>query len=391
MLMDVGYSVAWDANGDVVVAGYFTGGVSWGLLENVFVAKYSGASGSELWSRIIGGSSSDFGRSVAFDTNNDVLLTGSFRSSVWFGAIDPQYGSPGPPVLSSSGQDDVLVMKLSGGDGSTLWVGQLGGSGSDQGRVIAADALGNVFVAGSFQGTVNFGNGPVTSVGSDDGFLAKLSGVDGSSIWSLQFGGLDSDRASHLAVTGSSDVILTEIVGSEVHLGKVSGANGSPDWTRNLGLADTFTGHPVAVDLNGDVFIARLPGALVAKTSGADGTSMWLVNGTALVASSVQVDGNGNVLVVGDFWEATAIVDGVLLPNLGQSDVFAASFSGVDGSYRWSRRFGGSGNEHSIGAVVDGNGDAFLTGWFGGTADLGAGVHTSAGQSDILVLKFRGR
>src|SRR5205823_13065707 len=60
--------------------------------------------------------------------------------------------------------------------GQFVWNRQFGGPGmfdAAQGKAVAADSSGNVVVAGSFQGTVNFGTGPMTSSGWDDVFVAK--------------------------------------------------------------------------------------------------------------------------------------------------------------------------------------------------------------------------
>ena len=67
--------------------------------------------------------------------------------------------------------EDRVPVTLPGG---RLWSNRFGSSDLDEGRAIAVDVDGDVLVTGSFNGTVNFGGGPLTSAGSDDIFVLKL-------------------------------------------------------------------------------------------------------------------------------------------------------------------------------------------------------------------------
>jgi hypothetical protein len=67
---------------------------------------------------------------------------------------------------------------------------------------IAVDAAGNFFVSGRFSGAMDFGKGPLTSLGLSDIFLAKFDS-SGNSIWSHGFGD-GSDQASVAKVTAAN-------------------------------------------------------------------------------------------------------------------------------------------------------------------------------------------
>jgi hypothetical protein len=56
------------------------------------------------------------------------------------------------------------------------------------------DGAGNVVIAGTFQGTENFGTGPLVSAGSWDIYVAKYS-VSGAPVWSRRFGGAGDEIA----------------------------------------------------------------------------------------------------------------------------------------------------------------------------------------------------
>ncbi|WP_437910490.1 SBBP repeat-containing protein [Sorangium sp. So ce327] len=55
-----------------------------------------------------------------------------------------------------------------------LWSAALGGAGADAAYGVATDAAGNLYVTGAFEGTVDFGAGPLTATGRD-GFVAVLA------------------------------------------------------------------------------------------------------------------------------------------------------------------------------------------------------------------------
>jgi hypothetical protein len=59
------------------------------------------------------------------------------------------------------------------------------------------------------------------------------------------------------------------------------------------------------------------------------------------------------------------------------------------GSPLWSKRFGGASSDQALGVAVEGNGSVAVTGVFSGTVDFGGGPLTSAGGSDIFLLRLR--
>jgi hypothetical protein len=164
-------AIAVDENGDIVVVGFFEGTVDFGGgslvgasgLNNIFLAKFSGADGSHLWSSAFGIGA---GKAVAVDSRGNVVVSGFFQGTVDFGDGE----------LTSAGDTDIFVAKYYGSDGSHLWSNRYGSTGADQGVAIAADRNGNVVVTGIFAGTVDFGGGELTSVGNQDIFVLKLLG-----------------------------------------------------------------------------------------------------------------------------------------------------------------------------------------------------------------------
>jgi len=416
---DNGHANAVDANGDVLVTGYFTGTVDFGggpLTSaggyDIYVAKFSGVDGAHLWSRRFGSTSHDVGYGIAADGSGNVLVSGYIQGTVDFG------GGP----LTSAGSYDIFVVKLSGANGAHLWSKRFGDTDYDLGYDVAADTSGNVLLAGNFSGTVDFGGGPLTSAGSRDIFVAKFSGADGSHLWSKRLGAADYDVPYAVAADGSGNVIvtgsfydtvdfgggpLTSAGSYDIFVAKFSGVDGAHLWSRQFGGPNQDTGNGVAVDGSGNVLVTGefmgpvnfgggpLTSAgsfdiFVAKFSGVDGTHLWSKRFGDTGDDGgrpIAVDGSGNVLVTGYFC-GTVDFGGGPLTSAACGDIFVAKFSGVDGAPLWSKRFGGTSHDAGNGVAVDGSGNAMVTGSFQNTVDFDGEVLTSAGAYDIFVMKL---
>ena len=127
------------------------------------VAKLD-ASGKHVWSRVYGGKLEDYGESVAIDGKGNVIVTGHTSNSIDLGGGQ----------LANRGFEDALVAKYSN-TGAHMWSKLYGGTGTDLGTEVAISNGDMVVVAGSFNGTVDFGAGPVQSAGYYDVFLLKLA------------------------------------------------------------------------------------------------------------------------------------------------------------------------------------------------------------------------
>jgi hypothetical protein len=255
---DVGYGLAVDGYGDVIVTGYFSGSANFGggaVLSNgpyadIFVAKYSGSNGAYQWAHTLYGPSIDIGRSAAVDRDGNVVVSGSFQSTVSDGATFQ-------PMMTSAGSVDFFILKYSSA-GTYLWSRAFGGSGDDVAYGVDVDYGGNIAVVGSFQMTMALGGNSLTSAGLSDTFVAKFSPL-GNHLWSVRVGGTGIDVDYAVAVDGSGNVVLAGgyqyTQGQwDILVAKYSAA-GAPLWSRNYGSTANDVGFGVAADRGGNVLV----------------------------------------------------------------------------------------------------------------------------------------
>jgi hypothetical protein len=268
-----------------------------------------------------------------------------------------------------------LLAKVSGTDGSPIWLKTFPAPDCF-GFGLAVDGADDVAITGMFQGTLDFGGGPLSSAvdgtgnGGRDVFVAKFAGSDGSHLWSQRFGHAGEDYGMAAAVDAGGDVLitgffhdsvdfgggaLTSAGGSDIFLARYSGADGSHVWAKRFGSSDADFA-PVASDAGYGIAVAR----------------------------------DGHVVLAGQCYGTTDLGGGGLT-SAGAGDICVAEYAAVDGSHVWSKRFGGSGDlDAGTGVAVDRWGDVIVTGIFQGMVDFGGGGITDAGVYDVFLAKFAG-
>jgi TolB-like protein len=347
-----GIDVAVGPSGNVVVTGSFWGSVDFGggMLvsagtNDIFVAKF-GPGGTHLWSKRFGDATLQDVAYVAVDASGNVIIAGSFYGTLDFGG----------GALTSAGSTDIFIAKFTP-DGMHLWSDRFGGAGPQSGCYPAVDASGNIFLAGRFYGTIDFGGGTLNSGGNDDIFVAKFDS-DGTHLWSKRFGDASAQYATDVAVDGSGNVTITGYL------------DGSAD----------FGGGVLTSAGSVDIFVAQFD---------ADGTHQWsklFGDSEYQQGNRIACDASGNVIIAGHF-EGSVNFGGGTLTEAGQKDAFVAKF-GSDGSHMWSKRFGDTFEQSGNGVAVDASGDVVVVGNFGGTVDCGGGELASAGSFDIFIARF---
>jgi hypothetical protein len=119
-----------------------------------------------------------------------------------------------------AGNGDMFLVKYDPA-GNVIAAARAGGADGEAGNGIATDRSGNVIVAGRFRGTSVFGGTSLTSVGSDDIFLAKFNSSL-AVLWAWGAGTTGDDRGHGIATDGSDYIISTGVFGNTVKFGHTS-------------------------------------------------------------------------------------------------------------------------------------------------------------------------
>ncbi len=174
---------ALDANNNLVIFGTFgypltisLGGstfqgtpTSIGSVD-LFLAKYSGADGSHIWSNGFLGKDQSTANALDIDTQGNILIGGSFKVERTFGSLTMA------SVKNSFGifTNDGFFAKYTSG-GTYVKALQVAGSSDDLLRSITVDSSNYPVLGGYFGGTINLGGIPFTSQAPYDGFLMKVN------------------------------------------------------------------------------------------------------------------------------------------------------------------------------------------------------------------------
>ena len=294
-------SVTVDGSGDVIAAGVLIRS-----FRDFTVIKFSGATGVELWRQEIDGTASDFDDqavSVTVDGSGDVIAAG---------------------MLENTGSGtDFAVIKFSGATGVELWRQEIDGTCGidDVALAVTVDGSGDVIAAGSIE--------PLFP----DFAVVKFSGTTGVELWRQVIEGLSAfDRAVSVTVDGSGDVIAAGEHRRDFTVIKFFGATGTELWRKRVDASTRLDqAVSVTVDGSGDVIaVGTLKKPIndddftVIKFSEATGAELWRheIDGGANrfdKASSVTVDGSGDVIAVGS------------LSTGPSSDFTVIKFRGTDG------------------------------------------------------------
>lgn len=220
---DAGAAITRTLDGDLVVGGEFRGSATFGSPlapavlvsageNDYFVARLATSLGLQ-WVIRGGGAGADLvsTNGIVADPNGTLLVTGTFSGTA---DVDPGTGTV---LLQSLGLTDVFLVRY---DGLGVWSGlarRFGGSGSEGVQGFARDVSGNLYLAGYFQGSVDFDPGAGVQVlssrgsaGAADGYVLSLD-QSGDLRWVAPIGAAIAGDAnftiaSGVAVTGDGAV-----------------------------------------------------------------------------------------------------------------------------------------------------------------------------------------
>lgn len=423
-----------DTEGNIYSIGSYTGSIDFNPNipnaqftavggNDIFVSKHN-SDGKLLWSKSFGGSEQDVGRSLAIDSNNNLIICGSIRATAVFGTFS----------LTSNGEEDAFLAKLNT-FGEVLWAFNIGSNTYDwfndvvvardnsiyvsgnlsiadfdpsanvtmsqainQDVVVAKyDANGNFLIVKTMSGPTNFELGEkltldtkdniiligfytktldfdpsantfnITSNGMRDMFLAKYD-ANLNFIWAKGFGGTADDEARTVVVDAFDNIYFSGIFKNTV--------NFDPSATSKI-----LTSRG-----DNDTFISKFDSS---------GKLIWIEQiGSTLADGSRGLVLNNNDLYIGGSFNSTVQFGNSLTDALvsnGGLDVFIAKYD-TNGVRKWTEHFGSVTDDLCYGLNFHGSEKLYVIGNFTNTIDFDLSAAnsflTSDGGTDGFIAKY---
>lgn len=299
------------------------------------------------WLRRAGGTNGDVGNSVTTDANENVYVTGYYKGTSTFGTT----------TFTSAGSMDIFVAKYDSA-GTLLWAKTAGGGGDDNGRGVACDAAGNVYVTGSCKDTAHFDTDSVVAPSSQDEFFLVSYDPAGTLRWlKHSSSGFGIAWGLSLSVFGNNIYVM-----------------GNYSATRTIG---TSTFNAVG---STDMFV-------VSYNMAGGYNNGWSFGGPGYDdGQDIHVASTNEIFVTGAFSDSINLPIGTLL-SAGNEDVFIIKFDGTGNSL--AALYGGGANQdvaHSV--AVDANA-VYITGYFQGPAQFASTSFAGVGGRDLFLIKYK--
>ena len=432
---DYGYDIAVDGLGSAYITGYTysTDFPTEGEYQtdqsytDAFVTRLNSSGNALVYSTYLGGSGADWGTCIAMDTSGNAHITGHTNSS----------GFPTTPDAydtSYNGAYDAFVTKLSS-TGSLVYSTYLGENDLDYGRDIVVDGSSNAYITGytsstdfpttegAFQQTFQGGH-----LGGD-AFVTKLNSSGNGLVYSTYLGGSEADFGYGITVDGSGNAYITGYTSStdfptegeyqtdqggwDAFVTKLNSSGNGLIYSTYLGGSAEDIGWGIVVDGPGNAYVTghtnssgfpTTPDAYdTSYNGGYDAFVMKLsatgnlVYGTYLGGDnddeghSIAVNGLGNAFITGHTLSSDFPTEGAYQTNQDTTDAFVTKLNSPGSALAYSTYFGGCSVDKGRGIVVDGSGNAYIT---GGTSSTDFPTTPDAydtgfnGYYDAFVTKF---
>jgi gliding motility-associated-like protein len=386
------------------------------------------------WAKgIIGLGGSANSRAMIIDEASNIYTTGDFQGRFDF--------NPGSDTfyISSNGSSDIYISKLDS-SGNFLWAKKIGSTGFDESYSLASDGAGNIYITGSYTGTVDFnadtGTYSLTSAGSEDIFIAKYSQA-GNFIWAKTMGGSSMDRgySVHTDATGSvyttgvfrgstdfdpsgSNFSLTSSGLDDIFVTKHN-TNGNFIWAKQLGGKGNETGYGITTDAARKVYVTGFFSDTADFNPGSGTTNLVSSGGKDIFVTKLDTAGNliwaksmggpgddqANAIVIdpanyiyttGEFMHGADFDPNTGMFNMiavGSRDLFISKLD-IAGNFIWAKDIaqGGTLSTSSKSIAIDTAGNIYTTGWFWSSVDFDPSSASfylsSAGLTDLFISKL---
>lgn len=271
--VDEAWAITVDTWGNVYTTGWFKNTADFdpgnGIFNlsttgnyEMFISKLDNA-GNFIWAKEmdVGTNLSTAGYSIITDPFGNIFTTGIFQGIVDF---DPGQGIYN---LNSNGSVDGFISKLDS-SGGFQWAKAIDATTYAFGVSIIYDNTGSggVYIAGYFDGTVDFDPGMatynLTSVGDEDIFILK-SDTSGNFIWAKSLGGTHDDQSKSIALSMDGNIHMTGYFDSgSILFGSTTLTNAGNTFNSHeifIAKLDTLSPTGIGENISSDVGIILYP------------------------------------------------------------------------------------------------------------------------------------
>jgi len=366
--------IACDSQGNVIVTDTYyrePAGMAWRGPDGVYIDKSLGqtsirkfdSTGNLRWSRTWSGLMSgdlwfEF-REVEVDDEGNIYAAGYTSGTV---DVDPDEGVT---EVTSNGKNDAILCKFSR-DGSLVWARNWGGDDHDGATGLSVDGAGDVYVAGHFYNSVDFDPGEGASRSATSGihnyFLSRFD-RDGEFAWVRTWSGGEIDRSRDF----SSIMVASDESGNVCVVSPNAGTARRTTYTQLVGGMSRRQSATQYRDQSSLRYFSR------------DGETVWECLWDVR-CSGVAMDAEGCVYASGSF---SGLVD--VNPGRREEELFSTGIASgehadailckldSDGDFVWYKRWGGDGEDVTMGVTIGETGRMCVFGTFQGAVDFDPG------------------
>lgn len=405
------------ASDNVYVSGIFSGDASAGNFpltsvggHDVFLAALT-PEGVFSWVISGGGPLDDEVTAMAVDATGNVLVAGAYWLSAMFDSI----------ALEAEQSSRSLFLLNISPQGALRWAKNLHGTAIKKIGAVGADAAGNIYIAGYFQGQLSLDEWTLEASGATDFFVAKLN-ADGVVTWAAHAGQTGDTRITGMAVYPGGGVVVGGYFNALTQIGDYQftantydrdvflasyDVNGDLQWARKAGGVhnDELTG--IAMDATGAIYAT---GYLVGVMSLGEGIAIQSANGNpdfymlkynseglplqaramggTLRDQSMAIVIEENGVTITGFFQAPMSIDGQLLDNNGQTAGFILRFSESLGLVQAQTIRAINGPVYAGQLTRNQTGDMLVSGSYEGALQYGDATLPAVGNADAFIGKW---
>ena len=299
----------------------------------------------------------------------------------------------------------------------------------DNGRSVAADRNGNIYVTGSFlSDTLILDSTILKTNGNQDLFLAKYSPL-GKILWARSIGGIGDEKGLSLAIDSKENIFVTGCFSASFKYDSLNITNkglwdifivkydstGNLRWVKTAGGKGDDYGQGICVDTKDNIYVAgsfscqliTLSDRTLSNSSDKagsfdmcllkynnEGNLLWAKNAGGKTddgGMSIAADIHDNIYVAG-YFESAALTFGFnIIKNdysgRGTIDAYLVKYDS-DGNAQWAKSFGSRYDDGALSVCTDKDGNVFISGNFENEIMADTTALISHGISDIFIIKY---